>query len=272
MPPPCNTVELRRWVGALLVTFWSLFPTAGADTNSSTFSAQQIEFYERQVQPILAENCYKCHSHQVDKIKGSFVLDSREGLLKGGETGPAVVPGEPEKSLLIKAVRHIDEDLQMPPKKTLPAEQIAILVEWIKIGAPYSTASAATVTRPKTNKITDEDRKWWSFQSVHAVEIPKVNDGGWARNAIDKFIFEKLQPSGLSPAPEADKRALIRRAYFDVLGLPPSAEEVTRFVADNSPGAYGSMVEALLNNPHYGEKWARHWLDLVRYAESDGYK
>src|SRR6266699_2902499 len=149
LPPPCNTVELRRWVGALLVTFWSLFPTAGADTNSSTFSAQQIEFYERQVQPILAENCYKCHSHQAVKIKGSFVLDSREGLLKGGETGPAIVPGAPEKSLLIKAVRHTDEDLQMPPKKTLPDEQISLLAEWIRMGAPYSQEGAVVAAKAR---------------------------------------------------------------------------------------------------------------------------
>src|SRR5882724_1457914 len=236
MPPSRKAAELRKWLGALLVTFGHLVANSAVGMESTNFSPLQIEFYEKQVQPILAENCYKCHSHQADKIKGSFVLDSLEGLLKGGETGPAIVPGEPEKSLLIKAVRHIDEDLQMPPKKTLPAEQIAILVEWIKIGAPYSTASAATVTRLKSRNITDEDRKWWSFQSVRAAEIPKVNDGGWARNAIDKFILEKLQATGLSPAPEADKRTLIRRAYFDVLGLAPSAEEVARFVADNSPG------------------------------------
>jgi len=298
-----NTAGWSKWLGSVVVTIWALSAPAVADPGSTNFSPQQIEFFEKQVQPILAENCYKCHSHQADKIKGSFVLDSLEGLLKGGETGPAIVPGEPEKSLLIKAVRHTDEDLQMPPKKTLPAEQIATLVEWIKMGAPYSTATgllspalsstrlraatarpggegedssdpqnAATATRRKGKKITDEDRAWWSFQPVRPVEVPKVNDGGWARNAIDKFISKKLQASGLSPAPEADKRALIRRAYFDVLGLLPSADEVTRFVADTSPGAYAGMIEGLLNNPHYGEKWARHWLDLVRYGESDGYK
>src|SRR5437667_919766 len=137
MPPSCNAAKLKMWLGTLLITFSTWLPSFGAETESPNFSHGQIEFYEKQVQPILTENCYKCHSHQADKIKGSFVLDSREGLLKGGETGPAIVPGEPEKSLLIKAVRHTDEDLQMPPKKTLPVEQINILVEWIKIGAPY---------------------------------------------------------------------------------------------------------------------------------------
>src|SRR3989475_4971781 len=139
-----------NWFGAALATAWALFAAAGADTGSTSFSPLQIEFYEKRIQPILAENCYKCHSHEADKIKGSFVLDSREGLLKGGENGPAIVPGEPEKSLLIKAVRRIDEDLQMPPKKTLPAEQIGTLVEWIKMGAPYSKASAATATGLKS--------------------------------------------------------------------------------------------------------------------------
>src|SRR5438445_8603989 len=154
-----------KWFGAAVVTALVLFAAAGADTVSTSFSPLQIEFYEKQVQPILAENCYKCHSHEADKIKGSFVLDSREGLLKGGETGPAIVPGEPEKSLLIKAVRRIDEDLQMPPKKTLPAEQIGTLVEWIKMGAPYSTATAVAVTRPESRKITDEDPGWVPAQS-----------------------------------------------------------------------------------------------------------
>ncbi len=268
----CKTAKSGRWLGLILATCWASLPTRGVSAETTNFSPQQIEFYEKQVLPILAENCYKCHSHQADRIKGSFVLDSRDALLKGGETGPAIAPGEPERSLLIKAVRHTDEDLQMPPKKTLPAEQIATLVEWIKIGAPYSKTSLATATRPRSRKITDEDRAWWSFRPVRPVEIPEMNDDGWARNPIDKFVFKKLQANNLSPAPEADKRVLIRRAYFDVLGLAPSTDEVSLFVADKSPGAYESMIERLLNNPHYGEKWARHWLDLVRYAESDGYK
>src|SRR6266478_2672081 len=135
----------RRWL-SLAVVLWPPFPVTGADTNTFTppFSRQQIDFYEKQVQPILAENCYKCHSHQADKIKASFVLDSREGLLKGGEKGAAIVPGDPEKSLLVKAIRHEDEDLQMPPKKKLPADQIAVLAEWIKMGAPYSALAATT--------------------------------------------------------------------------------------------------------------------------------
>ena len=256
----------------MVFILWTMYPALGDDTNSPAFSRDQIEFYEKQVQPILAENCYRCHSHGSEKIKAGFVLDSRPGLLKGGETGPAIVPGAPEKSLLIKAVRHENDDLQMPPKKKLPDKQIATLAEWIAMGAPYSDRPAAAAIRPRGKKLTEEDRKWWAFQPVRAVKVPKVKDRGWARNDIDRFIFSKLKAAGLSPAPEAGKLTLIRRAYADVIGLPPSAEEVERFVSDTSPRAYEKMVETLLNNPHYGEKWARHWLDLVRYAESDGYK
>src|SRR6266581_294435 len=169
MPTRLNSAELSKRLGGVITTAWALFAAAGADTGSTSFSPLQIQFYEKQVQPMLAENCYKCHSHQADKIKGSFVLDSREGLLKGGESGPAFVPGEPEKSLLIKAVRHIDEDLQMPPKKKLPDDQIAILTQWIKMGAPYSTAGTVASSNPKRKQITDEDRKWWSFQPVRKV-------------------------------------------------------------------------------------------------------
>src|SRR5438477_6736917 len=158
----------RRWLSLPAIVFWPLFPVTAADTNALTpkFSPEQIDFYEKQVQPILAENCYKCHSHQADKIKGSFVLDSREGLLKGGEKGAAIMPGDPEKSLLIKAIRHEDEDLQMPSKKKLPDDQIAALAEWIKMGAPYSALAATAAAKSKSKTITDEDRKWWSFQPV----------------------------------------------------------------------------------------------------------
>src|SRR5437764_1445036 len=151
-----NSAHARRSFAALLLITLPLCPAFAADSNTN-FPRQQLEFYEKQVQPILAENCYKCHSHQAEKIKANFVLDSREGLLKGGETGPAIVPGDPEKSLLIKAVRHVDEDLQMPPKKKLPDDQIAILTQWIKMGAPYSTAGTVASSNPKRKQITDED-------------------------------------------------------------------------------------------------------------------
>jgi hypothetical protein len=259
---------MMPWLSVLVVS--RALVSQGAP-NSASFSPEQLQFYQKQVQPILADNCYKCHSHQADKIKGEFLLDSREALLKGGETGPAIVPGDPDKSLLIKAVRHTDADLQMPPKKKLSDEEIAVLVQWVKAGAPYSEAALAGAPA-RGKKITDEDRKWWSFQPVGPVSVPTTKDGGWGRNEVDRFVFAKLQQASLQPAPEADKRTLIRRLYLDLVGLPPSAEEVARFVSDSSPKAYDQLVDSLLRDPRYGEKWARSWLDLVRYAESDGYK
>ena len=260
-------------IGAGLGTVFPFLFCCSAETNAPVqFARDQVEFYEKEIQPLLTDNCYKCHSHQADKIKGGFVLDSREALLKGGETGPAIVPGEPEKSLLIKAVRHVDEDLQMPPKKKLPDDQVALLVKWVGMGAPYSDKVAAQNGPAKARKITDEDRKWWAFQPVKKLRIPETQDGGWSRNAVDKFVFARLQAAGLKPAPEANRRTLIRRVYFDLIGLPPTAEEVQSFIADPSPDAYEKVVDRLLQNPAYGEKWARHWLDLVRFAESDGYK
>ncbi len=254
-----------------VAVFWvsrAIFGAAAVDQGAK----KGHEFYDSRVQPILSENCYRCHSHQADKIKGSFILDSREALLKGGESGPAIVAGDPEKSLLIKAVRHLDEDLQMPPKKKLSEQEIAVLVEWIKMGAPYSESKPAGLTRQKHRKITEEDRKWWAFQPVRISEPPKIQDKNWARNPIDQFIFAKLDKAGLKPAPEAEKAILIRRVFFDLIGLPPTVEQVQQFTEDQSPQAYERMIDELLRSPHYGEKWARHWLDLVRYAESDGYK
>jgi hypothetical protein len=231
-----------------------------------------LELFEKKVQPILADNCYKCHSHDADKIKGGLVLDSREGALKGGDTGPALVPGKPQESLLLKAVGYSDPDLQMPPKgKKLSPEQIAVLTEWIKLGAPWPAQTAA-VDRLHRRRSTAEDKEWWAFQPVQKKPAPEVADAKWSRNAIDKFIFARWQSEGLKASPEADRRTLIRRAYFDVVGLPPSAEEVERFVADKNSDAYERMIDGLLARPQYGEKWARHWLDLVRYAESDGLK
>ena len=264
---------LLKCVGVGVVSLWGGIPLQAAETNTpSAFSREQVEFYEKKVQPILEQNCYKCHSHQAEKIKGGFVLDSREALLRGGDTGPAVVPGDAEKSLLIKAVRHVDEDLQMPPKKRLADADISTLTEWVKLGVPYGETHGTSATAQKGRRNTTEDRNWWSFQPVRKVTVPEVKDDGWSRNPVDHFIFAKLNAEGLTPSPAAQPRALIRRAYFDLIGLPPTAEEVERFAADPSPGAFEKVIEKLLQSPQYGEKWARHWLDLVRFAESDGFK
>ncbi|MBI3875176.1 MAG: DUF1549 domain-containing protein [Verrucomicrobia bacterium] len=247
---------------AILFAVAGFFLTGGLPSHAAGRpTAEQAAFFEQKVRPLLTERCFKCHSHDAEKIKGGLVLDSLAGALKGGDTAPAIVPGQPEKSLLIKAVSGTDPDLQMPPKKKLAASEIATLTQWVKMGAPWPGASSQTsMPRRASSKITDEPA------------APPVNDNGWARNDIDRFIFAKLNDAGLKPSPEAERVTLVRRVYFDLVGLPPTPGQMDEFLADTSVEAYERLVDKLLASPRFGEKWARHWLDLVRYAESDGYK
>ncbi len=234
-------------------------------------SAADLVFYEQTVKPILAGACFECHSHEAKKFKGGLALDSAAAIHKGGDTGTTVVPGDVEKSLLIKAVRYSDPDLQMPPKnKKLSADQIAALEKWVKLGALMPESGKQIVRR---GKITDEDRAWWVFVPVRKPAVPAVSGQQSAViNPIDAFILQRLQAAKLSPSPAADRVTLARRVYFDLTGLPPTPFELDQFLADKSTDAYEKLVDRLLASPRYGEKWARHWLDLVRYAESDGYK
>ncbi|HXT41061.1 MAG TPA: DUF1549 domain-containing protein, partial [Candidatus Angelobacter sp.] len=231
------------------------------------------DFFEKRIRPLLADRCYKCHSAQSEKLKGGLWLDTKEGMLKGGESGkPAVVPGDAEKSLLIEAVRYLNEDLKMPPAKEgkLTDSQIDDLVTWVKMGAPYPASSAAgvpvVVDKPAYNY--DEARRWWSFQPVGSAPVPRVKNITWVKSPVDRFILAKLEEKGLPPAPPADKRTLIRRATFDLTGLPPAPQDIEAFVADGSPEAFATVVDRLLASPQYGERWARHWLDVVRYTDS----
>ena len=235
-------------------------------------TAEQIRFFETEVRPVLTGNCLKCHGPE--KQKGGLRLDSAEAALRGGESGLAVVPGKPLESLLIEAINH--EGLEMPPNGQLAAEQRAALIRWVEMGAPWPGAAgpatvASTTTPSRERTISDQDRAFWSFQPPHRPEVPAVTDSGWSRNPIDRFVFAGLAAAGLDPAPDADRRALIRRVHFDLTGLPPTPEEIEAFAADSSPMAFEALVDRLLASPRYGERWARHWLDLVRYAESDGY-
>jgi len=225
----------------------------------SSRAGEDTAFFESRIRPILVERCYECHSAD-RKQKGNLLLDSREGTLKGGDTAPAVVPGDPEKSLLIKAVRYTDKDLRMPPKdKKLTDAQIADLVAWVKMGAPDPRHKEARTTGAKEAKA----KMWWAFQPVREPAVPGAN----RQNPIDAFVGEKLAAAGLGKAPPADRRSLLRRATFDMTGLPPTPEEIDAFVADGSDRAYEALVERLLNSPAYGQRWARHWLDIVRYAD-----
>jgi len=228
-----------------------------------------LEFFEKHIRPVLVERCYKCHSAQAEKLKGGLLLDTREGVLKGGDTGPALLPGDPDKSLLIKAVRYTDADLQMPPAKSggkLSDEQIRHLEAWVKMGAPDPRSAEV-----QGSKLKVQSGEHWAFQAVRRPGLPRVKSAKLVQTPVDSFVLAKLEASGLTLSPRADKRTLIRRATYDLTGLPPTLEEVRAFEKDTSPDAFGKVVDRLLASPRYGERWGRYWLDVARYADTKGY-
>lgn len=234
---------------------------------------EDLEFFERRVRPVLVERCYPCHSHESPKLKGHLYLDSREGMLKGGDTRPAIVPGEPAASLLVEAIHYGNPDLQMPPKGKLPEAIIADLTEWVKRGAPWPAGGPAPMASPRKEfDLASRRRAHWAWQPITPSSPPPVKNPDWCAQPTDQFILARLEQAGLSPAPPADRRTLIRRLYFDLTGLPPLPEAAEAFVADRRPDAYERLVDELLASPRYGERWARHWLDLVRYAETLGHE
>jgi hypothetical protein len=231
-------------------------------------TSKELEFFEQKVRPILVEHCYSCHSEKAKKLRGGLLLDSAAGWKKGGASGkPALVPGKPEESLLIQAVKQ-EGELSMPPGKKLPDAVIADLVAWVKMGAP----DPRTGTRIEAKRA---DASWWSLQPLAEVQPPQAADAAWNDNPIDQFIFAKLAEQKLTPNPPAEPQALIRRMNYDLLGLPPTPEEVEQFVVayrKNARLAVFALVERLLASPHYGERWGRHWLDVVRFGESNGFE
>ena len=227
-------------------------------------------FFESKVRPVLIKRCYECHSSE-KKIKGGLNLDSRAGWQEGGDNGPAIVPGDLTKSLVIKAVRYLDEDFAMPPKSRLPADEVAILEEWVKRGAPDPrTDDTAKAAKPKRSIDLEAGRKFWAFQPVANPTAPAVKDSVWPKDPVDRFLLAKLEAAGLNPAGDADRHTWIRRVSLDLTGLPATAEEVIAFANDNSDAAYAKVVDRLLASPAYGERWARHWLDLTGYADMIG--
>jgi hypothetical protein len=258
-----GALMLRIWgfSGAwMLVLGCFLLPCSAVEP-----TREQLEFFENKIRPVLADNCYKCHSTSAEKIRGGLLLDSREATLRGGDTGPAVVPGYPDKSLLIQAVRYTDADLQMPPKKQLSEAQIADLEQWVKMGAPDPRTATAV-----QKSWVDPNDKHWAWQPLTKPTVPTVKNQSWGQSPVDNFILAKLEAQGFTPNPIADKRTLIRRATFDLIGLPPTPDEVELFIADNSPDAFAKVVDRLLASPHYGERWGRHWLDVARYSDTKG--
>jgi mono/diheme cytochrome c family protein len=231
---------------------------------------EQTEFFENKIRPILKENCFKCHSVEENKAKGGLTMDTKAGLLKGGENGPVIVPGDIDKSQLIVAINYLDADLQMPPKgEKLTKEQIADLTSWVKMGAPDPRKDDAKKVS-KLSGLTDMARQHWAYQPVTKPTPPAVKNAAWPRTSIDQFILAKLEEKQMFPAPDATKEALLRRATYDLTGLPPTPQEVQTFVADSSPQAFSKVVDRLLASPAYGERWGRHWLDTARYSDTIG--
>jgi hypothetical protein len=230
-----------------------------------------VEYFEKHIRPVLTERCYPCHSPSADKLRGGLRLDSHDGLLKGGDSGPAVVPGQADKSRLIAAIRHADGVKPMPPKETLADDVVAHFTAWVKMGAPDPRTAAAAAPTPSTIDFA-KAREFWSFQPVRDPAIPKIPNpkSQIPTNPIDAFLLAKLSEKGLTPAGPADRRTLIRRVTFDLTGLPPTPEEVEAFIHDPAPDAFDRLIDRLLDSPAYGEKWGRHWLDLVRYADTSG--
>lgn len=234
----------------------------------------KMVFFESKVRPLLAEHCWSCHGEE--KQRGGLRLDSLTGVAAGGESGPSLDQDDPPASLLLEAVRY--ESFEMPPSGQLDTKQIAILEQWVEMGTPWPgqavDSEAIAMKDAAQDKISQEDRQWWAIQPLAVPPIPDVSTAppDWQNNPIDAFIFAAMRDQRLAPAPQEDRVKLARRLFFDLVGMPPTAEQMEAFLADQSPGAYERLVDQLLNSPQYGERWARHWLDLVRYADSDGYR
>ncbi|MBK9166282.1 MAG: PSD1 domain-containing protein [Bryobacterales bacterium] len=232
-------------------------------------SPDQIEFFEKHVRPVLARNCQGCHNAKVKSAE--LDMSSAAGFAAGGQSGPLVAPGDPVASRLLRVVRY-DERLKMPPGGKLKDEEIASLEHWVKMGAPWPGAAEAKTTRPAESgkDFTPEEKSYWAFQPVRRGDPPAVRDDHWVRSPVDRFILAALEAKGIRPAPAADKLTLLRRATFDLTGLPPTENEIAEFLADETADAFAKVVDRLLASPRYGERWGRHWLDVARYADSTG--
>ena len=256
-------------LGAVLLTVLTGMAGAAADADKPTPEA--LKFFESRIRPLLVTHCTECHGTK--KQKHNLRLDNLAYMLQGGDTGPAVVPHDLDASLLIKAVSYVDADMQMPPDGKLEDAQIEDLKKWVEMGAPWPEQEVKSAKMEKPGEFSAEDRAWWAFQPLKPVKPPVVsNPKAQISNPIDQFILARLEKVKLASSPAADRYELVRRVYFDLHGLPPTPDQVQAFVNDPQPQAYERLVENLLNHPRYGERWAQHWLDLTRYAESDGYR
>jgi Protein of unknown function (DUF1553)/Protein of unknown function (DUF1549)/Planctomycete cytochrome C len=261
------TSRLGLFAGALVGALGILANSATREAATAAEPAS-AEFFETQIRPVLAANCFECHGAK--KQESDVRLDSREGMLVGNSDGPVIVPGDAEKSRLIKAVRRKGE-IKMPPEKPLPEPAVEALGIWIKAGAPWPEQKVASAASSAAESIAATAKRHWAFQPVRELAPPVVQNSAWVKNPIDAFVLARLEEAHIPPAPPADRRALIRRATFDLIGLPPTPAEVEDFERDGSPEAFARVVDRLLASPRYGERWGRYWLDIARYADTKGY-
>jgi hypothetical protein len=247
-------------------------PVPAAERATET-DGQRMAFFETKIRPVLVQHCYGCHSAEAEKAKklrGGLFVDSKEGLRKGGDSGPAIVPGDIRQSLLLQAIQH-RKGFEMPPGKQLPNEVVLDFIKWVEIGAPDPRSGPATVVAKKPAN-PEAGKAHWAFAPLQQSNPPAMEKQSWPRTPIDHFVFAKLEENKLSPNPQVGKEKLVRRAYFDLWGLPPTPADIDAFVKDNAPDAYPKLIDRLLASERYGERWARHWLDVVRFAESGGYE
>ena len=239
--------------------------------------SDKFDFFETKIRPLLSNNCFACHSQKAKtkgKLKAGLYLDSYKGLINGGDSGSIISPGKPDQSRIVEAILYKNEDMAMPPKGKLPEEQIALMRQWVEMGAPWPGSDNEVVAEAVNNNEPYDWEKFrnehWSFKKIQSPNPPQIKDDSWSKTPIDKFIFSRLKENGLAPNENAPQRTLIRRAYLNLIGIPPTPSQVNDFLNDKSPEAFTKVIDELLKSEHYGERWARHWLDVARYSDGHG--
>lgn len=262
----CSRLGFLAWFVLIATPMFTKAQSPEPTAETAEPTSADVEFFESKIRPVLVEHCYSCHAADSKIIRGGLLVDSRDGLLEGGDSGPAVVPGNGDESLLLAALKH--ESFEMPPDRKLPDAVIADFQHWISRGAvdPRDEGTA----EPPRGVDFEAAKSHWAFQRIADPAPPSIADESWIQSPIDRFVLARLEAAGMRPQPRADKATLVRRATFDLIGLPPTVEQVDAFLADDSPDAFAKVIDSLLQSPHYGERWGRHWLDLVRYADTNG--
>ena len=262
--------DMRLAFHLLSVLCFLCVASTSTHASDQPFSADDLGFFEKKVRPLLAEHCYQCHSVDAKRIEANLLLDSRASHVRGGDSGAAIVPGDASSSLLIEAVHY--DSYEMPPKGKLSDEAIQTLTRWVNMGAPWPDEPAPTKESVQEFDLENRKANFWVWQPIQNPELPPIHNAVWVNNDIDYFILSQLEQAHIKPSRDAEQTAILRRLYFDLIGLPPTADEVKAFIQNKNPQATEHVVNQLLKSPHFGERWGRHWLDIVRYAESRGHE